>query len=268
VRNLIIRNTTTGEWMVIVVFGYKDEEAIDDILAHIRDSFPEITSLFYVINSKRNDDISDQKCHLYYGRHFIMEQMPSSNNPDKKLNFNIGPLSFFQTNSRQAVNLYGVVSDFAQFKGTENVYDLYTGTGTIANYIAQSVNKVTGIEYVAAAIEDARTNSMINEVTNSTFVAGDILRVLDEEFVSKHGKPDVVITDPPRAGMHEKVVKRIAEIGPEKIIYVSCNPATQARDISWLSDQYKVTKVQPVDMFPHTHHVENVTLLEKMDNPI
>jgi len=262
-RNLIIRNTSTGEWMVIVIFRHVEEEAMNNILSHIRDNFPEITSLLYVINGKRNDDISDQKVEMYYGRHFIMEEMESYDDPKKKLKFNIGPLSFFQTNTKQATILYKTAVEFANLSGNETVYDLYTGTGTIANYIAANTSKVVGIEYIESAIEDAKVNSMINEISNTSFFAGDILKVLNDDFIEENGKPDVIITDPPRAGMHEKVVRKLMEIAPDRIVYVSCNPATQARDISLMVDKYEIKKVQPVDMFPHTQHVENVVLLER-----
>jgi len=255
-RNLLIRNTSTGELMVILVVNYDDPEKIFGLLDYIYDKFPEITSLNYVVNQKKNDTISDLEIKLYKGQPHITERMEG-------LKFKIGPVSFYQTNSLQAYELYKVARKFAGFKGDELVYDLYTGTGTIANFIAAKVSKVVGIESVPASIENAIENSETNNITNTSFFAGDIAKVLDENFVQENGMPDVIITDPPRAGMHEKVIKQILKIAPEKIVYVSCNPATQARDITLLSEKYEVKKIQPVDMFPQTHHVENVMLLER-----
>jgi 23S rRNA (uracil1939-C5)-methyltransferase len=209
----------------------------------------------YVINEKANDTITDQKIQLYHGRDYIFEEMEG-------LKFKIGPKSFYQTNSEQAYQLYKVVREFAELNGSETVYDLYTGTGTIANFISGNAKKVIGIEYVPEAIADAKINSTINNINNTLFFSGDIKNVLNPEFISVHGKPDVVITDPPRAGMHPDVIKTLLEVLPAKIVYVSCNPATQARDISLLASNYRIVKIQPVDMFPHTHHVENVVLLE------
>lgn len=255
-RTLIIRTTSTGEIMVILSFFYEDTQLITDLLDFVYQSFPEITSLMYVINTKGNDTITDQDILLYKGRDYVLEEMEG-------LKFKIGPKSFYQTNSEQAYNLYKVVRDFAQLSGDEVVYDLYTGTGTIANFVARNSNKVVGIEYVPEAIEDAKMNSALNNITNTQFYAGDIKTVLNGDFVRTHGTPDVIITDPPRAGMHNDVVETIINIGPEKVVYVSCNPATQARDLFVMSSVYKVVKIQPVDMFPHTHHVENVVLLTK-----
>ena len=255
-RTLIIRTSSTGEVMVILTF-YKDHfQKRNALLKTIQNKFPEITSLMYVINSKGNDTINDQDIHLFKGQDFIYEKM-------EDLKFKIGPKSFYQTNSEQAYKLYSIAREFAGLNGSEIVYDLYTGTGTIANFIARKAKRVVGIEYVPEAIEDAKTNSAINNIINTDFVAGDMKMVLNDEFIAKFGRADVIITDPPRAGMHPDVVKKIVEINPEKIVYVSCNPATQARDIALLADWYDTTKVQPVDMFPHTHHVENVVLLEK-----
>ena len=260
-RNLLIRTTSTGEVMVIVVFRFDDQPVIQGLLDFIDKQFPEIDSLMYVINEKKNDVISDLDILLFKGRDHIIENMPSYNREEKDLKFKIGPVSFFQTNSYQAVKLYQTALDYADLKGDEIVYDLYTGTGTIANYIASMAKKVVGIEYIPAAIEDALENSKFNNISNSSFFAGDIVKVLDDQFVEENGKPDVIITDPPRAGMHEKVVQQILKISPQKVVYISCNPATQARDLSLMDMDYRVIKVQPVDMFPHTQHVENVVLL-------
>ncbi|MGZ4053898.1 MAG: 23S rRNA (uracil(1939)-C(5))-methyltransferase RlmD [Bacteroidia bacterium] len=254
-RNIIIRSTSIGEWMLIVAFHYDNKPVIEKLMDHLAEKFPQITSLQYVINPKRNDTIGDLDIIVYKGNDSIYEQM-------ENLKFKIGPKSFYQTNSDQAYELYKVTRDFASIKNTDIVYDLYTGTGTIANFVAHHAKKVVGIEYVPAAIEDAKINSEINNITNTVFYAGDMKDVLDNAFINENGKPDVIITDPPRAGMHDDVTKKILEIEPSRIVYVSCNPATQARDLQMLDAKYKVTKVQPVDMFPQTHHVENVVLLE------
>jgi 23S rRNA (uracil1939-C5)-methyltransferase len=261
-RNMVIRNTIGGEVMLIMVFGYEDADAILSMMTFLGEEFPQITSLMYTINTKKNDVISDLEIKPFKGDGFITETMPSAIG-GKMLTFKIGPLSFYQTNPIQAFQLYKTVYDFAAFKGHEIVYDLYTGTGTIANFVAAAVEKVIGIEYVESSIEDAHENSLFNGIVNTHYYAGDMVKVLNSGFVQENGKPDVVITDPPRAGMHDKVIKQIMEIGPEKIIYVSCNPATQARDIALMDEYYRVVAVQPVDMFPHTHHVENVALLVK-----
>ncbi|MCD4745840.1 MAG: 23S rRNA (uracil(1939)-C(5))-methyltransferase RlmD [Bacteroidales bacterium] len=270
-RNLVIRTTNNGDLMLIFIFNYNDKKEIEKLLDFIYNRFPEINSLMYLINDKKNDTYSDLEPRLYNGNPYIIEKMPAfssatgvSSTEKNNLQFKIGPLSFFQTNSSQAYELYKIVYEFAGLKGNEIVYDLYTGIGTIANLIASSVGKVIGIEYIASAIKDAKENSIINNIHNTHFFAGDIVNVLNEEFISKNGKPDCIITDPPRAGMHEKVIKQILEIKPEKIVYISCNPATQARDIALMDTYYKVDKIQPVDMFPHTHHVENVVLLKLM----
>lgn len=255
-RNIIIRSTSTGEWMLIVVFHFDDKDAIKKLLNHLSLTFPQITSLQYVINAKRNDTISDQEIILFKGNDSIYESM-------ENLKFKISPKSFYQTNSEQAYELYKVTRDFAAIKINETVYDLYTGTGTIANFVAHQAKKVVGIEYVPAAIADAKINSQINNISNTVFYAGDMKDVLSDSFINENSKPDVIITDPPRAGMHEDVTKKILEIEPDRIVYVSCNPSTQARDLQLLDLKYKVTKVQPVDMFPQTHHVENVVLLER-----
>lgn len=255
-RNIIIRTSTTGELMLIVVFYDDVKEQQEDLLEAIANEFPQITSLLYIINQKANDTITDQEVLTWRGNNYIFEEMEG-------LKFMIGPKSFYQTNSEQAYNLYKITRDFAQLTGNELVYDLYTGTGTIANFVAKMSKKVVGIEYVADAIEDAKVNSVNNNIDNTLFYAGDMKDILTQEFINEHGRPDVIITDPPRAGMHADVVNVIMFAEPKRIVYVSCNPATQARDLSLMDEKYKVVKVQPVDMFPHTHHVENVVLLEK-----
>ncbi len=255
-RTLIVRNTSIDEWMVIVSFFEDDQEKREMLLNHLVESFPEITSLQYVVNQKGNDTITDQEIIVWTGEDAIYEEMEG-------LRFKIGPKSFYQTNSQQAYNLYKVAREFAGLSGDELVYDLYTGTGTIANFVARNAKKVVGIEYVEEAIEDAKVNASINNIDNTLFFAGDMKDILNREFIETHGQPDVIITDPPRAGMHNDVIDTILFASPNKIVYVSCNPATQARDLELLDAQYKVTRVQPVDMFPHTHHVENVVLLEK-----
>jgi 23S rRNA (uracil1939-C5)-methyltransferase len=253
-RNLIIRTSSTGELMVIVVFAYATEEEIDVLMNFVDQDFPHITSLLYIINQKKNDTIFDQEVLVKRGPEYIYEEMEG-------IRFRIGPKSFYQTNSIQAYKLYQIAREFAGFKGDELVYDLYTGAGTIANFIAGKVKEVVGVEYVPSAIEDARINSAINNIANTKFYAGDMKDVLNADFVAAHGKPDVIITDPPRAGMHPDVVNRLMEIEAQKIVYVSCNAATQARDLLVLKEKYNVEKIQPVDMFPHTQHVENVVLL-------
>ncbi|MEB2785482.1 23S rRNA (uracil(1939)-C(5))-methyltransferase RlmD [Algoriphagus persicinus] len=253
-RNLTIRTTSTGQSMVIVQFGEEDPEGIRQVMAHIHAKFPDITSLLYVINTKGNETFHDLELVTFAGKAYIEEEMES-------LKFRIGPKSFYQTNSEQAYVLYKVARDFAGLTGDEVVYDLYTGTGTIANFVAKQAKQVIGIEYVAAAIDDARLNSKINGLDNTLFYAGDMKDMLNDEFIADHAAPDVIITDPPRAGMDEKVVQMLLRLNAPKIVYVSCNPATQARDVALLSEKYKVEKVQPVDMFPQTYHVENVVLL-------
>lgn len=258
-RNLIIRTASTGELMVILVVkdenGEYDRE-LNALLEFIAVSFPEITSLIYIINNKCNDVYTDLPVNVYKGNDFIYEEMEG-------LKFKVGPKSFYQTNTEQAYELYKVARNFANLKGNELVYDLYTGTGTIANFVSRKAGKVIGIEYVPEAIEDAKVNSQINGIDNTLFYAGDMKDILNNEFIEKHGRPDVIITDPPRAGMHQDVIDTILFAEPERIVYVSCNPATQARDLTLLDPKYKVMAIQPVDMFPHTHHVENVVLLEK-----
>ncbi len=253
-RTIMIRTASTGELMLVVVFGEDNEAAIADVMGAVKEQFPQITSLMYVVNLKVNDSLTDQEFILYSGRDYIEEEMEG-------LKFRVGPKSFYQTNSEQAYELYKVARNFAGLTGKELVYDLYTGTGTIANFVARQAREVIGIEYVPEAIEDAKLNSRINGIENTKFFAGDMKDVLTGEFVAYHGIPDVMIVDPPRAGMHEDVVRVILNAEPQRIVYVSCNPATQARDIALLDKKYRVEAVQPVDMFPHTHHVENVALL-------
>jgi len=256
-RNLIIRTSTTGEVMVIVIFFEDDREKREKLLNHLTNEIQEITSLQYVVNQKANDTITDQEIIVFKGTDCIYEKM-------EELKFKISPKSFYQTNSEQAFTLYKVARDFATLTGDELVYDLYTGTGTIANFVAHQCRQVIGIEYVPEAIEDAKLNSKLNNIDNTQFFAGDMKDLLTADFITQYGKPDVIITDPPRAGMHEDVIKTILFAAPNRIVYVSCNPATQARDLSLLDCQYCVERVQPVDMFPHTHHVENVILLKKI----
>ena len=255
-RNLIIRNSSKGKVMVIVVFFHDEPERREGLLDFLVSEFPQISSLFYVINSKQNDSLTDQDPVLYRGDDHLIEEMDG-------LKFRIGPKSFYQTNTGQALKLYKTAKEFAGFTGNEIVYDLYSGTGTISNFVAGSARKVIGIEYVEEAVKDSFINAAMNSIRNVSFFAGDIKNVLTEQFIKTNGNPDVIITDPPRAGMHSGVVTTILSSAPEKIVYISCNPATQARDISMLSDKYDVTMVQPVDMFPHTHHVENVVLLKR-----
>lgn len=258
-RDIMIRNSNTGEWMVLVQFHFEeqeDEERAMALMQHIADTFPQITSLMWVDNQKCNDTFGDLELNLYKGNDHIFELM-------EDLRFKVGPKSFYQTNTEQAYHLYIVVRKLAELTGKELVYDLYTGTGTIANFVARQARQVIGIEYVPEAIEDAKVNSEINGIGNTLFYAGDMKDILDDDFIAKHGRPDIIITDPPRAGMHPDVVKTILKAAPERIVYVSCNPATQARDLQVLDEQYKVMVVQPVDMFPHTPHVENVVLLTK-----
>lgn len=258
-RNIIVRNNQVGDVMLTVCFAYDDQDKIVPMLDAIAAEFPQIKSLHYVINEKLNDSISDLDCILYKGEDAIWETMG-------KLKFKIGPKSFYQTNSEQAYKLYSVAKEFAALTGNEVVYDLYTGTGTIAQFISDKASKVIGIEYVKEAIEDARINAEANGITNCTFFDGDMKDILTADFIKEHGKPEVMIIDPPRAGMHPDVVKVIMEAAPERIVYVSCNPASQARDLAMMSPMYEITAVQPVDMFPHTMHVENVCALKLKDN--
>ncbi len=259
-RNVVIRNTSTGEWMVIVIVADDRPDVLTPMMEHLKNEFPEITSLLYIINTKFNDSYTDLDVVTYSGQGFITEQMPRYGG-GSPLHFKINPKSFYQTNSAQAYKLYSFVAEFADLKPTDTVYDLYTGTGTIAQFLAGMCHKVVGVEYVEEAIIDARENAHINGFDNCTFYAGDMAKVLNDDFVSQNGSPDVVITDPPRAGMHEKVVEQLLTIGARRIVYVSCNPATQARDLALLSQRYNIGRIQPVDMFPHTQHVENVVEL-------
>lgn len=252
-RSLIIRNTTLGEWMVIVAFG-EDNPLIHSYLQSLADQFPFLNSILYAINTKKNDTLYDQDILCFKGKDHVMEKIGS-------LEFKIGPKSFFQTNSKQAEVLYQITKDFAGLSGKELVYDLYTGTGSIALFVADQAAKVVGIEYVEMAIEDAKLNALHNGVENTSFYAGDMKDLLNDEFIAQEGRPDLIITDPPRAGMHQDVVDMLLKIKAPKIVYVSCNPATQARDLALMKDVYRIEKVQPVDMFPNTHHVENVVLL-------
>jgi len=258
-RNIMIRTSSTGELMVLLQCKIVEERELvkmKELLQYVADKFPQITSLLYVTNNKCNDTIGDLDVEVFKGNDHIFEEMEG-------LRFKIGPKSFYQTNSEQAYNLYKVARDFAGLTGEELVYDLYTGTGTIANFVSRQAKKVIGIEYVPEAIEDAKVNSEINGITNTLFYAGDMKDILTQDFINEHGRPDVIITDPPRAGMHNDVIDVILFAEPKRIVYVSCNPATQARDLQLLDAKYKVVAVRPVDMFPHTHHVENVVLLEK-----
>lgn len=258
-RSMMVRNSNTGELMVLIQFRIENDEEHQEamtLLQHVADRFPQITSLLYVDNHKCNDTFGDQEIGCFKGADHIFEEMEG-------LRFKVGPKSFYQTNTDQAYNLYKIARDFAGLTGNELVYDLYTGTGTIANFVSQKARKVIGIEYVPEAIEDAKVNSEINNISNTLFFAGDMKNILNPEFIKEHGRPDIIITDPPRAGMHQDVIDTILFAEPEKIVYVSCNPATQARDLQLLDVKYRVTRIQPVDMFPHTQHVENVVLMEK-----
>lgn len=255
-RTLMIRTSSTGELMVLIQFYENEPENIKLLLNHLKDSFPQITSLQYVINQKGNDTLQDLDIITFYGRDHIFEEMEG-------LKFKISAKSFYQTNSSQAFELYKITRDLCDLKGDEIVYDLYTGTGTIANFVAKKAKKVVGVEYVADAVIDAKNNSDYNKITNTTFFAGDMKDVLNTDFINTHGKPDVIITDPPRAGMHEDVIAVLLKVGAPKIVYVSCNPATQARDLAMMMDSYEIKEIQPVDMFPQTAHVENVVLLVK-----
>ena len=258
-RDMMIRNSNTGEWMLVFQFHYDeegDEQKAQELMQQVADKFPQITSLMYVDNQKGNDTFNDLELSLFKGNDHIFELM-------EDLRFKVGPKSFYQTNTEQAYHLYCVAREFANLTGDELVYDLYTGTGTIANFVAHKAKKVIGIEYVPEAIEDAKVNSQVNNIENTLFYAGDMKDILTNDFITQHGRPDVIITDPPRAGMHPDVINVILNAAPKRIVYVSCNPATQARDLQLMDDHYKVAAVQPVDMFPHTPHVENVVLLEK-----
>lgn len=272
-RDVMVRNSNTSEWMVLVQFHFEEEKSKEQALAlldYIANKFPQISSLLWVDNQKCNDTIGDLEVNVYRGNDHIFETM-------EDLRFKVGPKSFYQTNTEQAYHLYSVVRNFAFEEDSSNsielapdmqpiVYDLYTGTGTIANFVARKAAKVVGIEYVPEAIEDAKVNAEVNQIDNTSFFAGDMKDILTDDFIAQHGRPDVIITDPPRAGMHPDVVKTILRAAPKRIVYVSCNPATQARDLEMLTTDYRIRKVQPVDMFPHTPHVENVVLLERGKN--
>ena len=254
-RNLIVRNSNSDEWMVILQVGFENGEWIEKILNELMNTFPEITSLYYLVNSKGNESYYDLEAVHFAGNNYMIQKM-------EDLEFRISPKSFFQTNSDQAYELYKFVREFAELEKTDIVYDLYTGTGTIANFIARQVKKVVGLEYVSEAIEDAKINSKINRITNTMFLEGDIAIIFNEAFLDEHGNPDVIITDPPRAGMHRDVIAAILKTSARRIVYVSCNPATQARDIDLLNDRYRLVKSQAIDMFPHTHHIENIVVLD------
>jgi 23S rRNA (uracil1939-C5)-methyltransferase len=254
-RTLMIRTASTGEIMVLLQFFENDKENRELLLDHIYEKFPQITSLQYVINSKANDTLYDQDIKLFKGRDYILEEMEG-------LHFSINAKSFYQTNSDQAYELYKITRDFAGLTGNEVVYDLYTGTGTIAQFVSKKAKKVIGVEAVPEAIADAKENAKRNAISNCEFFVGDMKNVFNEEFIAQHGQPDVIITDPPRDGMHKDVVEQIMKIAPKRVVYVSCNSATQARDLALMDEKYKVIRVRPVDMFPQTHHVENVVLLE------
>jgi 23S rRNA (uracil1939-C5)-methyltransferase len=247
--------------MVNIVLGEKDDEKIEKLMQHIQSSFPEITTLLYTVNTKWNDSLHDQEPVTYSGKGYAIEKL-STGNDEKIFQFKIGPKSFFQTNTKQAERLYRVTRDFAELTGTETVYDLYCGTGSIGIFVSDKAKKIIGVEMIAAAIEDAKENAALNNLQTTGFFAGDVIDICNDEFFAAHGRPDVIITDPPRAGMHEKLVKKILEIAAPTVVYVSCNPATQARDLNLLDEKYIVTKVQPADMFPHTHHIENVVQLK------
>jgi len=257
-RNMFIRNTTKGEWMVNIILGYDGGEKREALLNLFLKKFPQITTLLYTINEKRNDSMQDLVPQVYFGNGYITESL-------ENFDFKISPKSFFQTNSKQAESLYQVTRSFAELTGKEVVYDLYCGTGSIGIFCSQEAKKIIGVELVADAIEDAKENARINNLTTTAFFAGDVIDICDDAFFDAHGKPDVIITDPPRAGMHDKLVKKLLEIQAPLIVYVSCNPATQARDLSLLGEKYTVTKIQPVDMFPHTLHIENVVQLKRTD---
>ena len=257
-RNMFVRNTTKGEWMINLILGYEDESKRKALLDLLLKQFPQITTLLYTINTKRNDSMQDLEPQVYYGNGYITEKL-------EKYEFKISPKSFFQTNSKQAEVLYQVTRDFAELTGKEIVYDLYCGTGSIGIFCSEQAKKIIGVEFVAEAIEDAKLNAALNGLTETAFFAGDVIKVCDDAFFETHGKPDVIITDPPRAGMHEKLVQKLLEMEAPTIVYVSCNPATQARDLALLHAKYTVTKTQPVDMFPHTLHIENVVQLKRTD---
>ncbi|MDH7464601.1 23S rRNA (uracil(1939)-C(5))-methyltransferase RlmD [Chitinophagaceae bacterium 26-R-25] len=260
-RNLIVRICTTGEVMVNVCFGYEDEKQRKKLFDHLLATVPSITTLLYTINPKWNDSIYDLSPQTYFGKGFILEKL-------EDFQFKISPKSFFQTNTKQGEKLYQITRDFAELTGNEVVYDLYCGTGSIGIFVSKKAKKIIGVEVIADAIEDAKENAKLNNIEHASFFAGDVIDVCDDNFFSQHGKPDVIITDPPRAGMHEKLVRKILDMEAPTVVYVSCNPATQARDLNLLDEKYEVTKIQPVDMFPHTHHIENVVQLMLRNNAL
>ena len=255
-RNMFVRNTTNGQWMVNLILGYEDVEKREALLNLLLQQFPQITTLLYTINTKRNDSMQDLVPQVFFGKGYITEML-------EDFEFKISPKSFFQTNSKQAERLYQVTRDFAELTGKEVVYDLYCGTGSIGIFCSKQAKKIVGVEFVADAIEDAKENAQMNQLKDTAFFAGDVIDICDNVFFETHGKPDVIITDPPRAGMHEKLVHKLLEMEAPIIVYVSCNPATQARDLALLDEKYTVTKIQPVDMFPHTLHIENVVQLKR-----
>ncbi len=255
-RNLIVRNTNQNQWMIILVVTQNEPQKINNILDHLIKKFPQIISAFYIINNKKNDSTADLPAIHYYGEKYLIQEMGN-------LKFKIGPKSFYQTNTEQTINLYNKIAELAELKGNEIVYDLYTGAGTIAAFLAQKAKKVVGIEYIEEAVEDARKNSALNNIDNTKFYAGDMKDIFTEELFEKEGQPETIITDPPRAGMHKDVIKAIMKSNANSIIYVSCNPATQARDLETLKQKYQIKTIQPVDMFPHTHHTENIVVLQK-----
>jgi len=257
-RNMFVRNTTQGEWMVNLILGYEAPAEREALLKLLLEQFPQITTLLYTINTKRNDSMQDLVPQVFHGTGYITEKL-------EDFSFKISPKSFFQTNSKQAERLYQVTRNFAELTGKEIVYDLYCGTGSIGIFCSQNAKKIIGVEFVAEAIEDAKENAQLNQLNDTAFFAGDVIDICNDAFFETHGKPDVIITDPPRAGMHEKLVKKLLDMDAPLIVYVSCNPATQARDLSLLSEKYTVTKIQPVDMFPHTLHIENVVQLKRTD---
>ena len=257
-RNLLLRTCTTGEVMVNVVFGEDDEQGRKAVMQFIDTTFPEITTLLYTVNLKMNDSIFDLEPVTYKGKGYVVESL-------EDFRFKIGPKSFFQTNTRQGERLYQITRDFAELDGSQILYDLYCGTGSIGIFCSRGAKKIVGVEAIDAAVEDARENALLNSIDHAEFFAGDVIKVCDDAFFATHGRPDVLITDPPRAGMHQKLVEKILEIEAPTVVYVSCNPATQARDLALLDQKYSVTKVQPVDMFPHTHHIENVVQLKRRD---
>lgn len=254
-RTMQVRLCTTGELMVNIVFGQNDEAKIKTLLQYVREKFPEITTLLYTINTKKNDSLYDLEPVTWYGKGYVIEKL-------EDFRFKIGPKSFFQTNSRQGEALYRVTRDFAELTGNETVYDLYCGTGSIGIFVSNKAKKIIGVEVIAAAIDDARENATLNDLKDTAFFAGDVIDICNDDFFAEQGRPDVIITDPPRAGMHEKLVRKILDMAAPTVVYVSCNPATQARDLNWLDEKYEVMKIQPVDMFPHTLHIENVVQLK------